>query len=494
MGLSASQVRLLSLTSRKHDIEGEEMILSNRRSSLAMDMDRVTLKYQNALNSKVLKMSMNSGISTVDLSYANLMTPNITNNYKPYVLVNSSGKVVVNDKYKKYAEMISSNGNPVSDWSEQHNKIISELTGIPESDLENSSSLKAASDTEVKEYQELRETRDIFKSKEPKADEANINKILKLLDNSLTKDGIIIVSSGSDIKKLTDSIYKSLNKYFIDDSQTSMVGDTNTKEKLQDACNAFATTFSDIGGNSENAKKLREQNTTIFKTAGNKVALNVQAMLEQILGGLSGKNDSTTGKKKYTLRDTSSAEWQNWYKELQNLDNQCVEKYNNVKSAINNENQIFSAAQESEIKFYEQLFTAIAENGWILDDATGDNDYLNQMMQNNEYQLMTMTENKDYQDDKYALDYGKSYTKNKYDYNTDIALNCTNIVAVNDKNAINQAQVEYEHEKMIINQKETRIDERMKNLDTELSAINEMLKGIKQVAQDNIERHMNITG
>ena len=32
----------------------------------------------------------------------------------------------------------------------------------------------------------------------------------------------------------------------------------------------------------------------------------------------------------------------------------------------------------------------------------------------------------------------------------------------------------------------------MKNLETEQSSINEMLKGLQQVANDNIERTMNI--
>ena len=107
---------------------------------------------------------------------------------------------------------------------------------------------------------------------------------------------------------------------------------------------------------------------------------------------------------------------------------------------------------------------------------------------------MTMSENTDYEGDEYAIDYGSSNNKNKYDYNIDVASNCTNVVSVNDKDAINRAQAEYEHEKSIIQRKENRIDERMSNLDTELSAINEMLKGFKQVANDNVERHMNITG
>lgn len=43
-----------------------------------------------------------------------------------------------------------------------------------------------------------------------------------------------------------------------------------------------------------------------------------------------------------------------------------------------------------------------------------------------------------------------------------------------------------------LNEKETRIDTRMQNLETEQSAINEMIKGIETVRNDNTERTFGI--
>ena len=79
-----------------------------------------------------------------------------------------------------------------------------------------------------------------------------------------------------------------------------------------------------------------------------------------------------------------------------------------------------------------------------------------------------------------------------YEYSESIASNFDNIYTVNDTDAQNEAQVEYEYEKSIINEKETRIDTRMQDLETEQSAINEMIKGIESVRDDNTDRTFSI--
>ena len=81
MGMAASQVSLLQLTSRKNAIGNQLQDLSMQKMSLSRDMQRVTRNYQNALNSKTLKWSNNGGASYVDLSYANLMQPSSTNQH-----------------------------------------------------------------------------------------------------------------------------------------------------------------------------------------------------------------------------------------------------------------------------------------------------------------------------------------------------------------------------------------------------------------------------
>ena len=142
--------------------------------------------------------------------------------------------------------------------------------------------------------------------------------------------------------------------------------------------------------------------------------------------------------------------------------------------------KLLTADEESNINFYDKMFSAIAENGWVADSQVEDNSYLNNMLQNNQYYITTMSNQTDSECEEY------------YEYNTDIASNFENIFSVNDTDAQNEALVEYEYEKSVINEKESRIDTRMQNLETEQSAINEMIKGIETVKNDNTERTFGI--
>ena len=126
--MAASQVRFLHLTGRKADIGRQLQSLSLDKMSLARDMKRVTKEYQEALNSKVLKWSRNAGATYVDLSYNNLMRPNSANGNTPYLLTDNNGKVVLDSKYQKYAEIISPDGNAYGDWESNRTAILSQLT------------------------------------------------------------------------------------------------------------------------------------------------------------------------------------------------------------------------------------------------------------------------------------------------------------------------------------------------------------------------------
>ena len=133
-----------------------------------------------------------------------------------------------------------------------------------------------------------------------------------------------------------------------------------------------------------------------------------------------------------------------------------------------------------QIAFYDQIFNAIADNGWAADSQVTDSNYLNQMLQNNMYTITTMEQCTDDEGDDY------------FEYDTHIASNFKHIISVNDNAAQELALAEYEYEKNIINEKESRIDTRMKDLETEQSAIVEMIKSIESVKDENIERHMNV--
>ena len=153
------------------------------------------------------------------------------------------------------------------------------------------------------------------------------------------------------------------------------------------------------------------------------------------------------------------------------------------KSAVGVNAGVYTAEEEKQIAFYDDLFNAIVELGWKHDDCVEDSDYMSQMLQNNTYYITTMTKN-------YYYDESQQLSNSNYEYsfNVDCADNYDNIFKVNDADARSEALAKYEHEKSVINAKESRIDTRMKDLETEQSAIQKMLESIEQIKDDNIER------
>ena len=97
MGMAASQVRFLSLQSRKNTIGLNLMTLSNRKLALSRDMNRVAAEYNDAMNQKVLKWSGDSGVTYQGLNYDLLMKPNESNATLPYIVTDAQGRVVVDD-------------------------------------------------------------------------------------------------------------------------------------------------------------------------------------------------------------------------------------------------------------------------------------------------------------------------------------------------------------------------------------------------------------
>jgi hypothetical protein len=108
------------------------------------------------------------------------------------------------------------------------------------------------------------------------------------------------------------------------------------------------------------------------------------------------------------------------------------------------------------------------------------------MLQNNIYTITTVDRSSEYDE------FNNRVWNNEYE--TNLAGNYEKIVTVNDDDIVEEALAEYEYKKSIINTKETRIDTRMKDLETEQAAINQMLQGLQKTINDNSERTMKWCG
>ncbi|MCQ2739437.1 MAG: hypothetical protein MJ237_04330 [bacterium] len=329
MGLAASSARFLALTRRQSDNKLELMKIATQKMSLTRDMNALTSEYRNQLNTKVLKWTINGGVSSVDLTYNVLMTPSTYNANKPYLLTDMNDRVVITSELKQYAEMLAPGGAPGGDWATVRSTILSGLLGIPQQDLDNAES------------------------------------------------------------------------YYC----------TYLQEK-------------------------------------------------EIVDGLNAQKP-----------DENAANYADWKTEY-DLHKQAAD------DAINQYNELFTADEESQINFYDNIFSTIAEKGWICNDQVSNKEYLNDMLQNNQFNLTSVTTTPKFENN------SLKYINN---YNTNVAANCNKVISMNDLEAQELVEIDYEAEKSIITAKEKELDARSETLKTEQESIKTMLDSIKKVMQDNSE-------
>ena len=498
MGMAASQVSLLRLTSRKHDITYQEMILSNQKIALSRDSQKATKNHQNALSSKVLKLSNNQGVTYSDLTYNNLMTPNAINQYSPYLLTDNNDKVVVDDKYREYAELISPNGTANGDYESNRSKILASITGIDESKINSANTYDTTLSAGLEKINELEANKPSMKEF---TYQTTPNKLLAKMGDGVGVSGlgfssgsnwekaynnnatikIGTSSSPSNFEQTMKNLCSSLEKYFINGSTTN----TKFKEAIEAKTSEYKSML-------EDGIDLSNGSGAIKGSSNKGYEINVKNLIDEIMGSYAAKGGdsgtSTSGETVYTWYDVDSDAYSTWSAKNDEWTKEYKAALKEYNTNVDNSNKLLSSQEEQTIKFYDTIFSSIAEKGWTFNNSITNEDYLNQVLQNNIYAITTLdSSSRTYDKDE------KKYTWNN-SYSTDIASNFSKVCTVNDSDAINEAYTEYEYQKSIIKEKETRIDQRMKNLETELSAINQMIQGIESVRNKNIETNMNIFG
>lgn len=135
----------------------------------------------------------------------------------------------------------------------------------------------------------------------------------------------------------------------------------------------------------------------------------------------------------------------------------------------------YSSANLEQAQFYDTLFNQLCQRGWIEsgkdkngESLVNDPEYIHEMMANGMYYMTTLS------DDGYY--YQGNYNTNSY------------VKEVADEDAIALAEARYQTEKQKLNSKEETIDMKMKNLDTEISALTTEYDTVKSVISKNIEK------
>ena len=434
MGMAASQINFLRLTSRKHDIGRRLQHLSLEKMSLTRDMQALTREYQQSLSSKTLKWSNNSGVTYTDLSYNTLMSPNLLNSNKPVLISDASGRIVLNDKYAEYAKLISEGGAPGGDYASHRAEILSGLAGVTTDQISASSATSAEAAAKKKEMEEALQARNEVPTK-TYTSEKFISTFLNASTLGIDKE-ITSANAASNAAKIKNAF--SGKNYFAAD-------------KFQDIC-----------------KNIDDMASTIKDdpaTTADEFVEFIASAFSEALGDFFLYEDRN-GNGTRSDYEAADAKYQ-----------AALAAYQEA-AGINN--QVYTGAEDKQVTFYDRLFTAVAEQGWVNDSGVDDNDYINQMLQNNSYYITTMEEDT------------SDNSTGGFIYDMDTASNYNNIFVVNDTDARDEALVDYEYKKSLINAKESKIDTMMTNLETEQSAIVKMMESVNQVKGDNIERTFNI--
>lgn len=477
MGMAASQVRFLQLTGRKADIGRQLQHLSLEKTALTRDMRKVTQNYQRALSTKSLKWTNNSGVSYTDISYNTLMSPNEYNSKSPILITNSAGKVVVNERYRKYAEMISPDGSVGGVYDgETREKILEALTGISPERMSSYSTTATDVQTAADAANKALAARGDI---ELKTQTLEADKFIKkfLSPNSLGLSGVTVN------KDNVDSIVQKLNSAIVGKNYFTAEQEKNFTDAASSCAETVKNTAATIDEIKESLSKVAAAlNSSKKSNTEADTGLSIDDFISAVVGAF--KLNLGGAEKIHIMADKNGKGLQSDYDAADKAYQDALAVYD---KALDGNNQVYTSEEKTKIDYYDALFTAIVDNGWKYDGSSDDSEYLSQMFQNNQYFVTTIQKNSCYDPD--GVDCLRNYD---YMYSTDLASNFSNIVAVNDSDLREEALVEYEYQKGIINDKEARIDTRMKNLETEQNAINKMLESIDKVKEDNIERTYGI--
>ncbi len=540
MGLAASQARFLAITSRKMNCEFQSMQIAQDKLSVTRDLQSAATKYQNAMNATKLVWDTDTD-EVYDLSYNLLMTPSALNDYNPYLITDTQGKLVLTDTMFQAAvnaNIIDKNGDPIGTLSKDaRDKFMTFLAKNGEVASSTAETVIANAYTKSgiggeildKTIANVLTTNAFINKLGTKDDEGNPLfgvSVLDMLGISVSdgnvdaaydskfcyntypddiyganKGKFVITNNGSalsreQLKKLSLGDLLS-GKYTI-----TKLGSNFSAEEVQDymlktiakalGYNPGSTTPSGDGLNvdyeSSNALAVAYEFTK-SKYTGNANSISAESQYDAINGCMNGANNyngmvaDSGGTQSLSLTNMLKSYLTNFAVAMDgasrtqfNVDTE-VGKSSYVTNDVT---YYFFLESENSVTetdllttdFYNQLFNQLCVNGATTDsikrDMINDPEYLMQALKNG--QLFISSLNTD------GYFYQGAYTLNGY------------VAEVTDEEAIAQAEMEYELTKTKLNYKEETLDVKMKNIDTELSALTTEYDTVKNLISKNVEK------
>lgn len=532
MGLAASQARLLTITARKSDCEYQSMAYSHQKIALSRDMNIISAEYQDALTqTKLVYDFYGTGDKSTQLSYGLLMQPSKLNDYMPSPVTDAAGRVVLDARLAAAADAagIPQEGFGTTPSSDVRNKfvqglidngVITETVGQgimniqynPEAGLGSIDTIDfitrtVSYDEFVNEYLCNIE----FDFGDLLTDTGGSNLRLHNYGNGTTVEdpGAGAVLTLSQILNGDYAILgltwdnKNIGEYG-KGGVVDKVGSSTYWDVLFETLASYLDTSDPyIAAALEYAKRETLKKVECLGTGANGEEFDISNAAYQwtsshskdhdVNSEINGKTGNYTGYVYCNNKKGGSGKYNHGYGlSLTNMTKayftyfaQYMEGLATTEYEINNEesncnfvddNFAFDIIEGADstgdsvlmASFYDMLFNQIATKGWVQNDQVNDNEYLQTMLQNGSMYISTIG------DDNYY--YQGNYATNSY------------IKEVTDEEGIAVAEAKYNREKEKINAKENIIDMKMKNLDTEISALTTEYDTVKSVISKNIEK------
>ena len=538
MGLSASQVRLLSLTSRQHAIEGEAQRLQNYKMRLANDSDRAYRVYLNALNDTSLK-TLQTNRETGDSCWIN---GSINNLIRYQTSDTTTGKVFyVQDLETGKLHIPKELGNKFDIATDARN--FAEQFGITYKEVDHNEDLKIHYNEAIKNgWNNIISAADYELYLAAVNKDTNIKASANLILNFIpsTVDGIYepfanqnslgsnyihnvqdiigseyfnTVYTANERAVITQSVnlYNSMNPYPTDTSSEGS-DDTGSYTKYVDYLDKavkvtkngkeYVSTGSSLSANDRylimlnggtyqtTAKKketiIYDTDATTSTTESNYDSGSIDvydSTTTSILNAYGGSSMTSMGdalKQIFTRVSTEN----HFEDDFLNNHGLTKEQINNYKQFLNYEIAYESYTPDIEFvpddtikgPYYEQVYKAIEfAGGWIeANDTRAQNDTWVQNMIKNAQVILTTWDDKT-----------EALSK------TSAALN-TNIKEVTDNSRVEKASQDYDAEMDLINSKDTSYDTILQKLESERTALTTEIDSIETVMKDNVDKHFKL--
>ena len=456
MGMAASQVRLLALTDRLHDVELKAQQILAQKLALGTQKDALYNNYCDALEATNYMVAFNNsagGTSYNDANFANMCTFQ-EGRARNYAFVDQEGFVLTSadeaatyemyndDKFAfAWAMMgltIGNEGGSLTEGSEQ--AVGLNVAATAGSNSTYLSGIRTDADTgDFSAFElELIEAYNTRMGDSNGIDLTAYNAAVAAYEAEPTDEKKAAIST--EANNIRTSHAGDINKAMIPDGIQG-----NGNDVLMSASELLA--FSRLSADDRNA---------------------LQVYIDEVKNAKTGEDQQKAFEE---FRDA-----------LYNSANGI--KASDVYAEANNLSKFNRDYNEAEFQFYVQRWEAITEAGGCkeidqryVNGAEG-REWLENMM-------------------KAGLIVVQEYNKNTHEWqDTSIATstNGNHLMEVQDDTGLKAAEAKYEHELDIIDRKETKMDNELAKLETERKAITTELDSLKSVKDDNIDRTFGIFG